>query len=358
MDKFNISSLFEGKDAFIDSIHNRFARLSSGFKNIDICLQGGLNPELYTMTAETSVGKSAFMSSIAENRAAAGNNVLYFSFEMGEEEFNARGISKESFKAHLLEPEKHAYTAGDILYRKYDETIRDFTDLPYLKYERYAESFFSKCGKNFYIVECAMDRISANDIKDLTIDFKEKHPDKPLVVFVDYLQLIAADEGDSSQRDRKTKVDVAVKTLKGLSNLLKIPVFTVSSVPRSEYGKPQALGTAKESGDTDYTAGIMIGWDWVGVTDAKNKEAADKEKAECKRRGYRKMRFSVLKFRNSERDTSAILYYFPAYNFFTELDPEHYSPAELVPTNNPQTIPVPESEEDEWPDFPDNAIHV
>lgn len=352
-------SLFEGKNAFKDAMNTRPPRMSTGFKTIDILLQGGLNPELYTMTAETSIGKSAFMAAIAGNISAAGNNVLYFSYEMGENEFIARGISAESYKSHLLNPEKRAYTTGDILYRKYDEVIKDFTDLPYSRYEEYAEIFFNTCGRNFYIIPCNMKRISANDIKKTTTEFKEKHPDKPLVVFVDYLQLISADKNDSSQTDRKTKVDVAVKTLKGLSSSAGIPIFTVSSVGRKEYGKGQVLGTAKESGDTDYTAGIMIGWDWVGVTDAGKKEDADKEKKECKNRGYRKTKFSVLKFRNSERDTSAELFYYPAYNFFTEKNPEHYSNAELVNENDTEDdLPFQASDEDEWPDFPDDILHV
>ena len=41
--------------------------------------------------------------------------------------------------------------------------------------------------------------------------------EKPLLVFVDYLQILSADSSDSSQNDRKTKTDVAVTTLKSPS---------------------------------------------------------------------------------------------------------------------------------------------
>lgn len=359
MDTFCMSSLFDGKDDFKEAMLKRPPRLSTGFNNIDILLQGGLNTEFYIMTAETSIGKSALMATMAGNMAAAGNNILYFSYEMGKNEFNARGISSQSFRAHLSNPGKPAYKSGDILNWTYDKTLQDFTIIPYGKYEEYAEIFFDRYGRNFYIVEAGLERISAKAITEIVSGFKETHPDKPLVVFVDYLQLISADGLDSSQNDRKTKIDVAVKTLKGLSISQEIPVFTVSSVGRNEYGKGQSIGSAKESGDAEYTAGVLIGWDWTGVTDAKNKEDALKEIKESENRGYRKMKFAVLKNRNAERDTSAELFYYPAYNFFTEKNPEHYSNAELVNENDTEDdLPFQASDEDEWPDFPDDILHV
>ena len=84
--------------------------------------------------------------------------------------------------------------------------------------------------------------------------------EKPLLVFVDYLQILSADSSDSSQNDRKTKTDVAVTTLKRLASQIGMPVFTVSSVGRDKYNQKATTAAFKESGDTEYTGGVLIGW--------------------------------------------------------------------------------------------------
>ena len=71
-------------------------------------------------------------------------------------------------------------------------------------------------------------------------------------------------------------------------------------------------------GDTEYTGGVLIGWNWSGVTDQKDKSKQNEEKVLCKKRGYRKMELGILKYRNSERDSSVHLKYYPAFNYFEE----------------------------------------
>ena len=44
----------------------------------------------------------------------------------------------------------------------------------------------------------------------------------------------------------------------------------------------------------------------------------NEEKVLCKKRGYRKMELGILKYRNSERDSSVHLKYYPAFNYFEE----------------------------------------
>lgn len=63
---------------------------------------------------------------------------------------------------------------------------------------------------------------------------------------------------------------------------------------------------------------LLIGWNWSGVTDQKDKSKQNEEKVLCKKRGYRKMELGILKYRNSERDSSVHLKYYPAFNYFEE----------------------------------------
>lgn len=294
-------------------------RISTGLLAFDKALNGGLANELYIMGAETSTGKSAFLMSIAQKVAEAGTDVLYFALEMGRDEFVARGISAISFEHHRKEDQARQLTAANILYWTYDEALKDFSKMSFSMYEAYSEEYFKRYGSHLHIIESGLNGLTVKDIANVSAMFK-KQTGKPVVVFVDYLQIIKADPEDRTQSDRKTKTDVSVTTLKTLASQIGMPVVTISSISRSNYqGK---IGTAafKESGDTEYTGGVLIGWNWSGVTDQKDDQKVEDEKKACKERGFRKMALDVLKYRNSERDSSVHLKYYPAYNYFEEDD--------------------------------------
>ena len=111
-----------------------------------------------------------------------------------------------------------------------------------------------------------------------------------------------------------------------------MPIITASSISRQAYSKKISTGSYKESGDTEYTGGILIGWNWHGVTDiGKSVDKADQEKERCSKRGYRKMTFDILKFRNSKRDTRVRLVYYPAYSYFVD----EYGWSDALDSENP-----------------------
>ena len=312
-----IKSISNFKNEFSTYVTKYELRISTGSFALDKVLNGGLSDELYIMGAETSTGKSAFMMDIAESIAAQGINVLYFSMEMSKHEFIARGISKLSY---IDNNNNNKYTAGDILYWDYDEAIAEFVKIPFKSYSKYCDEYFEKYGENLFIIEGGIQGLTVKDIANISSVFKKKNPEVPLVVFVDYLQIIKADPDDRSQSDRKTKMDSIVTTLKTLASQVGMPVFTVSSIGRSSYKGKVSTSAFKESGDTEYTGGVLLGWNWSGVTNATDEEMRKKEIEVCHNRGYRKMELEILKFRNSKRDHSIKYKYYPAYNYFEEDD--------------------------------------
>ena len=257
------------KDTFVDHCAQSVPRISTGLLALDKVLNGGFANELYIMAAETSTGKSAFLMSLAQKIAESGVDVLYFALEMGRDEFVARGISSLSFQ-HNRDSKNKQLTAANILYWTYDELLGDFTKLAYSQYEQYSEEYFSMYGSHLHIIESGLDGLTVKDIANLAAVFK-KRKGKSVVVFVDYLQIIKADPEDRSQSDRKTKMDVVVTTLKTLASQIGMPVVTVSSISRANYSGTIGTSAFKESGDTEYTGGVLIGWNWSGVTDQKDK---------------------------------------------------------------------------------------
>lgn len=299
-------------------------RISSGFESFDIALNGGFSSDLYIMAAETSTGKSAIMMTLAQNMAAAGIDVLYFALEMSRDEFVARGISTISYQTYRKDSTRSkpsvlpCFTAGDILYNRYDPVGRKFTKVPFQQYQAYANQYFSLYGDHLHIIESGMHGWIAKDIANAVFLWRKVHPAASVVVFIDYLQNIKADPEERSQQDRKSKTDVCVNTLKALSALLSIPVITISSISRSSYKGKIGTESFKESGDTEYTAGILLGWNWLGVTDERDQSRISSEKEACSERGFRRMELDILKYRNSARDQSILLNYYPQYSFFVE----------------------------------------
>lgn len=313
-----VKPMSDYKNIFVLHCKELKPRISTGIWKFDNILNGGLANELYIMGAETSTGKSAFLMSIAQKVAESGIDVLYFALEMGKDEFVARGISTISYEEHRQE-KNQCVTAANILYWQYDHVLKDFAKMPYHQYERYTEEYFRRYGEHLHIIESGLQGLTVKEIANMATLHK-KRVGKQIVVFIDYLQIIKADPNDRTQSDRKTKMDVCVTTLKTLASQIGMPVVTISSIGRNNYGDKINTASYKESGDLEYTGGVLLGWDWRGVTDvnrSKTEEIAA-EKAACKQRGYRKMRLSILKYRNAERDSEAFLKYYPAYNYFEE----------------------------------------
>ena len=305
------------KESFIGSCTCYTPRISTGILSFDKILNGGLSNELYILSAETSTGKSAFMMHTAQKVAENGTDVLYFALEMSREEFAARGISAISHEHHLKDRSAKQFTAADILYWKYDDLAHDFLKLTYKEYAPYTDEYFERCGSHLHIIESGINGLTAKDIANMATLFRN-NTRKPVAVFVDYLQLVRADPKDHAQADRKSKLDGIVTVLKVLASQIGMPVMTISSVGRSSYNKRITEGSGKESGETEYTAGVLIGWNWEGVTTEENADKRAEEKKRCNTRGYRHMTLEVLKYRNSQRDTSIHLKYIPAYSYFEE----------------------------------------
>ncbi len=317
----NVRSMNEYQQAFCDACNDSTSRISTGFRSLDKKLCGGLVSELYVLGAETSIGKSALIMQMAQNVSAQGVDVLYFALEMSKREFVARGISTISYIKSLNdETTSNKVTASDVLYWKYDKQEDDFFRMPYERYQGFASEYFKRYGEHLYIIEGGTKGLTVKDIANMASVFKARNKGKPVVVFVDYLQIIRADAEDRSQVDRKTKTDICVATLKTLASQIGMPVFVVSSISRQKYREKVNGSSYKESGDTEYTGGILLGYNWKGVTDQKDDTLADAEKKMSKMRGYRLMTLEILKNRNSERDVEISLKYYPEYNYFEEVD--------------------------------------
>ena len=67
-----------------------------------------------------------------------------------------------------------------------------------------------------------------------------------------------------------------------------------------------------------YTGGVLLGWNWNGVTNEKDEAKRKEAITNAKKLGYREMIFEVLKQRSLDRDAEIKLLYYPAYNYIVD----------------------------------------
>lgn len=307
---------------------NKQARaLSTGFKNLDEALDGGLYPGLYIVGAVSSLGKTTLILQAAENIAAAGHDILIFSLEMATSELIAKSISRLTFqisKARNM-PQKYARTVRNVLKDEADsETSRALLEDAEAQYITYAD--------RVYIVEGVMDY----GVKEIGEAIKKHiyYTGNTPVIIVDYLQILTAT--DKYQTD-KQRTDESVKVLKQISRDNNAAIIAISSFNRENYKEAVNMASFKESGGIEYSADVLIGLQLNGIDrkikikDGTAQEESDKEyKARIREltdpdEQRRKLEAGkpvvieakILKNRNGWRGKTK-LNYFPMYNCFED----------------------------------------
>lgn len=270
--------------------------ISTGFKELDRQIGGGLLPGLYVLGACSSIGKSAFALQIADNIARQGTPVLYFALEMSKDDFIARSISREHYNDCEIK-----VTSLDVLLGDTEATAETIS-----KYKNTIANnlFFFDREKTFTAIESAI----------LThMEFTGYKP----VVFIDYLQLIKTG-GNSSDKQR---IDEVITALEEICTKKGITVFAISSFNRSSYLTDSDFTAFKESGGIEYTAGTVLALQMKKTDDCFYKGKLKRKKYDELFKKYpRYLQMCVLKSRYSGGIKTKIDYeYYPDINLFAEI---------------------------------------
>ena len=289
---------------------SKFRReVKTGFSNLD-AEAGGLYSGLYVIAAISSLGKTTFAHQMADQLAAAGNEVIFFTMEQSRLELVSKSIARTSYK---IAPQ----TAVNSL------SIRK----GYLPAQvlQAAERYKWEVGDRISIIEgnfnCTVEYIGdyiRNYIRKNTGTAGERP-----IVFIDYLQVIQP-APDARNQTTKEAVDECITALKRLSRELDITIFLISSVNRANYSTVFSYESLKESGGIEYTADVIWGLQLQCINDSSifggngnnTKERRDRIK-EAKDAIPRKIELICLKNRYGKSSYSAFFNYYPANDFFT-----------------------------------------
>lgn len=278
----------------------------TGFKSLDEKARG-LYAGLYVVAAISSLGKTTLCHQIADQLAAAGEDVLFFSLEQSRLELVSKSIARRTAQNDIT-------TAVNSL-----SIRRGYLPDQVLKA---AEEYQAAIGDRLSIIEGNF-ACNISFIGEYTRRYMKKTGTKP-VIFVDYLQILQPEQ-DEKGRTQTTKetVDSTVTELKRLSREQGLTIFVISSVNRSNYLTPIDFESLKESGGIEYTADVIWGLQLQCMNDAifdtaqKIKEKRRTVK-EAKAANPRKIELVCLKNRYGVSSYSAYFDYFPEYDLFTE----------------------------------------
>lgn len=310
-------------DGFIDSIYqNRFNKpISTGFKNLDKQLDGGLYSGLHIIGAISSLGKTTFALQIADQIAKGGNDVMIFSLEMGKYELMGKSVSRNTLEIGLELKKTREYavdyrgvTDGS-RYATYSQKQKDRIAQAIQRYKTYAQHS---------VIKEAEKEMGMQEIADAVERHKTITGNYPVVI-IDYLQVLKPKDVHMTD---KQNADNNISELRRLAR--KMPIIVISSVNRESYkdggksGKNAgtiSMADLKESGGIEYGSDIIIGLQFSSAGEGYqqgNKFISTYDEEEAKKEDPRKVTAVILKARFGEVYNTCNFNFIPQFNYFCE----------------------------------------
>ena len=249
-------------------VANEIPPIPTGIEALDRATGGGIRTELYVLSAPSSIGKTTFCLQLACNLATAGRNVLYFAMEQSRLELVNKCIARESYGINRAQAVT-AMEAGDPPAWKAGTVKKS------------REALAAKVGNRLNIIEWNLDA-TTEKLKGYIINFIERNKKQnaeiaPPVVFIDYLQLIQGIEINGRTQQIREVMNNTISEMKKISRSEHIPIICIASQARDKYDKPFEMGNIKESGNIEYTAGVVWGLQYDDVQFPRVKEITDKK---------------------------------------------------------------------------------
>ena len=291
-----------------------FIPYSTGFKNLDTCLCGGLFPGLTVLGAPSSTGKTTFALQLADNMAKIGKDVMFFSLEMSELELLCKSLSRITFENDVTR-RTTAKSTNEILYGFQYNHYRDDE----IEAINKAKEEYSTYANNLFFFESpALNVHQIDSLIEKHISLRAKNP----VVFVDYLQILAPVEKNS---DVKQIIDYNISELKRIARKYFIPIVVISSVNRQSYDDKMEMTAFKSSGGIEFGADVLFGLQFTSITKPTYNSNGKKSKVnieEEKSKPIREISLDIIKNRNGETCKLIDFEYKAKFNFFKETDSE------------------------------------
>lgn len=212
--------------------------IDTGFSDLNYMTSGFQGGDFIIVGARPSMGKTAFVLNIAQNAALTGVATAIFSLEMGDKQLLKRMISSTgNIDGTKMKNPKKLFSLED--WNKASKAMGTINNLPL--------EIYDNAG------------ITMQEIFAKTNKLKRNHPDKRLLVVIDYLQLIT---GDAKHKgNRMQEISEIRRKLKVMARSLDVCVIALSQLSRgveSRQDKRPMLSDLRESGQIEQDADLIM----------------------------------------------------------------------------------------------------
>lgn len=210
--------------------------MDTGFRDLNKYLDGFQNGDLIISAARPSVGKTAKMLNHAIAHCENNGLTAIFSLEMGEKSLNKRMLS----------------TIGRIDGYKMKNPKQLFNDKDWTNYSN-AMGVLSNMNLHIYDKSGQTIPYIRTKVKKL----RRKYPDTPILVLIDYLQLIRP---ENRMENRNIEVGEITRSLKELARDMNIPVYLLSQLSRgveTRQDKRPMMSDIRDSGSIEQDADVI-----------------------------------------------------------------------------------------------------
>ncbi len=239
-----------------------YTPLPTGFRELDDIIGDGFKPgELILIGGAQGLGKTIWCTQVARNIAAyTPAIVLYLSYEHDEEHMLSRLLCMES-----IDPTQDGLQRG-LRLRDLHRAITSYRQrhpkagfFDVLKSLPQASQCFDKIQMylhKLYLLKANPQKTTLPVIEAMVQHFREKYPDRPMLLVVDYLQKIALPYRTENEAE---KVTIVVEGLKSLALTHGISVLSIVAADRTGLkAKRLHLRHLRGSSALDYECDIAL----------------------------------------------------------------------------------------------------
>ena len=290
--------------AFWESVKQARQPIKTGFSCID-APTGGLLSGLYALAAAPGIGKTTFCLQLADQLAAAGNDVVFFSLEQSRLELISKSVARYAAKQN---GRKKGSELTALAIRSAQTEEEQSRIKPALA--AYAESV----GNRVSIVEGNFS-VDVDYIRGYLAGYVQRTGRRPIVI-IDYLQIIRPGNGSGSGKEA---IDDIITALKRASRESDTPIITISSINRAGYLSAVEFESLKESGAIEFSCDAVWGLElYTQPTGKESEEQRREARKKAMQSNPRLLRFVWLKNRAGLAGHAGTLKYYPAQDTFTE----------------------------------------